>query len=146
MAEDAVRVKVKAKEARRKKVLQTGSRRVRYLLFKNRREEAIEEETREAYRARLNRSIAVMSGWLEAQERANAQEGKPRFAGDQEEDGLNVPLSPSAGAAPVVTPIAMGVIVEGPICPWEPLMEATVVGAREPSEGQLLITSFFVRG
>mmetsp|Transcript_37203 Transcript_37203/g.88107 ORF Transcript_37203/g.88107 Transcript_37203/m.88107 type:complete len:151 (+) Transcript_37203:113-565(+) len=144
MAENAVRVKVKAKEARRKKILQTGSRRVRYLHFKGRREEAMEEETRDAYRARLSRLIAVMSTWLEAQAEVNAMEGKPRFVEALEGDGVKIP-DPVLEQSQIVTPLAMGVIVEGPINPWEPLMKATVVSGVHKSENQMLITSFFTR-
>ncbi|KAJ1465569.1 hypothetical protein T484DRAFT_1757313 [Baffinella frigidus] len=138
MAEDAARVKGKDRQARRQKVRQAGYRRVRYQQFQGRREDAMEEETREAYRTRLRKSIQVMASWLEAQERTNAEEEKPRFVVVEEEDGPEE--SGLRVNSPAVSSVVMGVIVEGPANPWEPLMEATVVG-----EGQALITSFFAR-
>jgi hypothetical protein len=169
MAQDAARVKSKAREARRKRVRQTGYRKVRYQRFQGRCEEALEEETRGAYRARLGRSIQAMAGWLESQARASAEEGQPRSGRLEDADGLeDVPLSRLVAKVPEVVAIPVAFIVEGPLSPWEPVMRATLVG-RAPltvavatlvsaglpmvkgggptvGGGQSLITSFFTRG
>lgn len=171
MAHDAARVKSKAREARHKRVRQSGYRQVRYQRFQGRRDEAMEEETREAYRARMTRSIQAMARWLESQALANAEEGRPRYADVEDADGLeDVPLSRFVAQAVVVVPIAL--LVEGPIHPRGPVMRATVVGnvplleatatlvttssgtsrgsapTAAPTAGgeQSLITSFFTRG
>jgi hypothetical protein len=170
MAHDAARVKSKAREARHKRVRQSGYCKVRYQRFQGRRDEAMEEETREAYRARVRRSIQTMAGWLESQARANAEEGRPRYADVEDSDGLeDVPLSRFVAQAVVVVPTAL--LVEGPINPWEPVMRATVVGnvplleavatlvtipsgtsrvsaktVAPAGREQSLITSFFTRG
>ena len=78
MARDASRVKVKAKEALHKKIRQTGYRRVRYQLFKGRREDVLDDEIRERRRLRRVKSIQFMEAWLSAQTQANSEEGSPR--------------------------------------------------------------------
>mmetsp|Transcript_52681 Transcript_52681/g.120197 ORF Transcript_52681/g.120197 Transcript_52681/m.120197 type:complete len:133 (+) Transcript_52681:111-509(+) len=94
MAQHAARVKVKAREARHKKLRQSGYRRVRYQRFRGRREDAMEEETQEAYRARLRRSLTFMASWLDAQAVVNLQEGQPRSVVESAQGKL-----PVAGAA-----------------------------------------------
>lgn len=146
MAQHAARVKSKAREARRKKARQSGYRQVHYQRFQGRRDDAMEEETREANRARVRRSLAFMTTRLEAQERTNAQEGKPWCVVVQEEDGSGNASPNLLVVQPQVVPsFARGVLVEGPISPWEPLMEATVVSEGGPIGEQLLITFFFAR-
>jgi len=78
MTSDAARVKVKAREAKHKKTRQVGYRAVRYQRFKGRRHEIMEDETREALRARRAKRCQAMIIWLEAQALVNAQEGGPR--------------------------------------------------------------------
>ena len=91
MTVDAARVKTKSREARHKKERQVTYRRVRYQRFKGRRGDAMEDEVREAVRARRAKSLQRMMMWLESQARANAEEGGPRM--EEDEDGLDdVPL------------------------------------------------------
>jgi hypothetical protein len=78
MTSDAARFKVKAREAKHKKTRQVGYRAVRYKRFKGRRHEIMEDETREALRARRAKRCQAMIVWLEAQALVNAQEGEPR--------------------------------------------------------------------
>jgi hypothetical protein len=161
MAQDAARVKSKTREARRKRVRQTGYRAVRYQRFQGRREEALEEETRGAYRARLAMSIQTMVSWLDSQARANAEEGWPRHHGLADADGLeDVPLNRLV-RGPEVVPCSLARLVEGPVNPWGPVMQATLAPPEvvvatlvcaEPFKvqgaagAQSLITSFFTRG
>jgi len=78
MAVHAARVKAKSREAFRKKKRQVEYRGVRYQRINGRRDDAIEEEASDARRARRAKSIQKMAEWLEAQGRANAEEGRPR--------------------------------------------------------------------
>ena len=78
MVTDAARVKQKSREAFRKKKRQVEYRGVRYQRFNGRRDDAIEAEAYDARRARRAKSIQRMAEWLEAQDRANAEEGTPR--------------------------------------------------------------------
>ena len=61
MAVDAARVKAKSRKARLKKEKQVAYRGVRYQRFNGRREDVMQEEVREAKRARAVRSQS--SGW-----------------------------------------------------------------------------------
>jgi hypothetical protein len=153
MARDASRAKDKAREVKHKKVRQVGYRQGRYQRFKGRRDEAMEEEVREARRVRVKKSNDFMAGWLEAQAQANAEEGSPRVRPQVVVVEVNL--------------VVMATIPEGPLDPREPVMMAvalgtgplsvvgaTLVGAVDPRvEGvkpavgrQALITSFFSRG
>ena len=78
MTSDAARFKVKAREAKHKKTRQVGYRAVRYKRFKGRRHEIMQDETREALKARRAKRCQAMIIWLEAQALVNAQEGEPR--------------------------------------------------------------------
>jgi len=78
MVIDAARVKTKAGEAKRKQARQIGYRSVRYQRFKGRRGDAMEDEVRQAIRARRAKSIQIMAEWLEAQALSIALEGTPR--------------------------------------------------------------------
>jgi len=78
MTSDAARFKAKAREAKHKKTHQAGYRAGRYQRFKGRRHEIMEDETREALRARRAKRCQAMIIWLEAQALVNAQEGEPR--------------------------------------------------------------------
>jgi hypothetical protein len=173
MAQDATRVKSKAREERNKFARQKEYRRVRFHRFKGRREDVMEEETRSAYRGRLGRSIQTMAVWLEAQARVNSEEGTSRFVIVMEEDEMDdVPLSEFVVKTPEPTLIAVAFIAEGPALPGEVAVPATLVqgaavfaspdsvgsppvkGAGPPgmgakpavASGQSLITSFFGRG
>jgi len=131
MTVDAARVKTKSREARRKKERQVAYRRVRYQRFKGRRGDAMEDEVREAVRARRAKSLQRMMMRLELQARANAEEGGPRM--EEDEDGLDdVPL-----VFFVAPPLAAALRVVAPV---EVEREVAAVNQR-------LITSFFgVRG
>jgi hypothetical protein len=173
MAQDATRVKSKAREERNKFARQKEYRRVRFHRFKGRREDFMEEETRLAYRGRLGRSIQTMAVWLEAQARVNSEEGTSRFVIVEEEDEMDdVPLSQLVVKTSEPTLIAVAFIAEGPALPGEVAVPATLVqgaavlaspvdvgsppvkGAGPPgmgakpavASGQSLITSFFGRG
>ena len=125
MAVDAARVKAKSREARHKKERQVVYRGVRYQRFNGRREDVMQEEVREAKRARRAKSIQRMTMWLEAQDHANAEEGSPRTDdGDGGREGASVVLL--VVASPVAAPIEVKENVEWP---------------EEP--GQQPITSFF---
>jgi len=123
MVVDAARVKAKSREARHKKERQMAYRGVRYLRFNGRRADAMEEEAYEARRARRAKSIQRIAEWLEAQARANAEEGRPRIA-DEREDAYVVLLA--ARLPPAASP---GEVEEGVGCP--------------PERGLQPITSFF---
>jgi hypothetical protein len=166
MAIDAAHAKRSLREARHKRARQTIHRQARYRRFQGRRDEAMGEDTRGAYRARLERSIEIMATWLTAQGEANAEEGRPRTTPDA--DGLgDVPLSRLVTKACEVAPITVALPVEGPINLGVPVMiatfanetpltlaTATLVSAEFPgfkgvspgAGGQSLITSFFARG
>jgi hypothetical protein len=56
-----------------------------------------------------------MARWLELQERANAEEGRPRSDDHGDADGLeDVPLSLLVAKVVEVVPVAIAFIVEGP--------------------------------
>ena len=131
MTVDAARVKTKSREARHKKERQATYRRVRYQRFKGRRGDAMEDEMREAARARRAKSLQRMMTWLESQAKANAEEGGPRM--EEDGDGLDdVPL-----VLLMTPPLAAGLHA---VTPVEIKREIAVVNQR-------LITSFFgVRG
>jgi hypothetical protein len=107
-----------------------------------------------------------MSKWMEAQEKANAEEGRPWICEDA--GGLeDVPLSRLVTKVCEVVPITVAPPVEGPIGLGVPVMTATPAGevpltlvtatlvsvglpkvkGTSPGEGgQSLIKSFFTRG
>ena len=92
MAVDAAGVKAKFREARHKKAREIAYRGVRYQRFNGRRKDVMEEEeVRKAKCARHSKSLQRMVKWLEAQDRANAEEGSPR-ADDDGEDQEAMPL------------------------------------------------------
>jgi hypothetical protein len=129
MAQDAARAKNKAREVRNKFARQKEYRRVRFHRFKGRREDFMEDETRFAYRGRLERSIQTMAAWLEAQARANSKEGKSRFVIVEEDDEMDdVPLSRLVVKAPEPAAIAVAFLAEGPTALGEPAVSATLVG------------------
>ena len=78
MVTDAARVKQKSREAFRKKKRQVEYRGARYQRLNGRRDDAIEAEAYDARRARRAKSIQRMAEWLEAQDRANTEEGTPK--------------------------------------------------------------------
>ena len=118
MVIDLARVKTKAVEAKRKQARQVGYRSVRYQRFKGRRGDAMEDEVRQAIRARRTKSIQIMAEWLEAQALSNALEGTPR---EKEVE--------TAGSAPDAT---------SPEKPSSTAASTPIVAAG----GQRLITSF----
>ena len=123
MATHAARVKQKSREAFRKNKRQVEYRGVRYQRFNGRRDDALEAEAYDARRARRAKSIQRMAEWLEAQGRANAEEGTPRA-----EKGRND---------------AFVVLFAVESLPAELPVEA-VEGAQEvPERGLQAITSFF---
>ena len=112
MVVDAARVKAKSREAFRKKKRQVEYRSVRYRRFNGRRDDAMEEEVHEARRARRAKSIRRMAEWLEAQGRANAEEGSPRVE-EGREDAFVVLLA--AQLPPVVSLAEVDEDVGGPL-------------------------------
>ena len=92
----------------------------------------MEEEVRKAVRERPERSIRFMEEWLEAQSRANAEEGTSRFDSDDATLSLLTPKG-SGGNAMMLEPVQErdAFVDEG--------IEVEVPG----TSGHQLITSFF---
>ena len=123
MVVDAARVKAKSREAFRKKKRQVEYRGVRFQRFNGRRDDAIEAEASDARRARRAKSIQRMAEWLEAQGRANAEEGSPRAEKGRED--------------------AFVVLLAATLPPVEPLVEVGEGAEGAPERGLQPITSFF---
>ena len=123
MVLDAARVKAKSREAFRKKKRQAEYRGVRYQRFNGRRDDALETEASEARRARRARSIQRMAKWLEAQGRANAEEGGPRTEEGRED--------------------AFVVLLAATLPPAGSLGEVEEEAEGKPERGLQPITSFF---
>ena len=95
----------------------------------------MEEEVRKVLRERREKSIRFMGEWLEAQSRANAEEGSSRFGPNGLDDVL---LSLFVSKALVAkTGVAVGAQGELPV-------GADVKVAIPEVAGQRLITSFFL--
>ena len=123
MAVDAALVQAKSREAFRKKKRQVEYRGVRYQRFNGRRDDAMEAEAYDARRARRAKSIQRMAEWLEAQDRANAEEGTPR-AEKGRDDAFVVLFAVRLPSA-------------------EPLVEVAEGAEEVPERGLQPITSFF---
>ena len=118
MASDASRVKIKAREALRTKIRQTGYRQVRYQRFKGCREDVLEDEIRERRRLRRIKSIQAMETWLSAQAQANSEEGSPRDVPEVSSISHEVSIeTPNGDASPsydTISPISNDVVVVSP--------------------------------
>jgi hypothetical protein len=123
MAVHAACVKAKSREAFRKKKRLVEYRGVRYQRFNGRRDDAIERKASDARRAHRAKSIQKMAEWLEAQGRANAEEGRPRAEKVRED--------------------AFAVLLGATLPPAAPLVEVEEGAEGTPERGLQPITFFF---